>query len=177
PPPQPPNRSVTPGPINLAPVAPPSDIFRPPLNQVPPQPVPTPVPQPFGQAVSVPVDSSPAPAAAPTFDFDPSALVVPAGEQRALVVRATGQGANNGAVISIRFDASVVAAISARPILADGVADAKIESGHVTVALPPMSLSGTQAVAEIVLIGVKPGKTALAFDASSPGANAVVEVR
>jgi len=177
PPPQPPNRSVTPGPINLAPVAPPSDIFRPPLNQVPPQPVPTPVPQPFGQAVSVPVDGSPAPAAAPTFDFDPSALVVPAGEQRALVVRATGQGANNGAVISIRFDASVVAAISARPILADGVADAKIESGHVTVALPAMSLSGTQAVAEIVLIGVKPGKTALAFDASSPGANAVVEVR
>ena len=175
PPPPPTNRSVTPAPINLAPVAPPSDIFRPPLNQVPPQPTPPPQ-QPFGEAVAVPVGDAPAVSA--TFDFDPANLVIPAGQQRALVLRATGQGAVDSASISIRFDPSVAAAISARPILADGgVADAKVEAGHVVISLPALSLSGTQTVAEIVLLGVKPGKTALTFDAPSAGANGVVEVR
>ncbi len=177
--PPPPNRSTAPAPVNLAPVAPPSDIFRPPLNQVPPQPAPTPVPQPFGEAIGVPVGDAAAPAASATFDFDPPSLVVPAGQQRAVVVRATGQGAMADASISIRFDPSVAAAVSARPILADGgVADAKVEAGHVLISIPAtVPLSGTRAVAEIVFLGVKAGKTTLTFDGSSPGTSAVVEVR
>jgi general secretion pathway protein D len=181
-PPPPPNRSVTPAPINLAPVAPPSDIFRPPLNQVPPQPAPTPVPQPFGQAVAVPVDGGPSSgsAAAQTiFDLDPTGLVIPAGQQRAIVVRATGQGPMTDATLSIRFDPAIVAATSARAILADaGQADARVESGRVVISIPStVNLSGTQTVAEIVLLGIKPGKTALMFDAPSAGSSSVVEVR
>ncbi len=177
--PPPPARGTGPAPINLAPVAPPSDIFRPPLNQVPPQPQPTPAAQPFGQSVAAPVADAPAVDTPVTFDFDPTSLVVPAGQQRVVVVRATGQGAMSDATVSIRFDPAIVAATSARPILSDiGVADARVESGRVVLTIPStVPLSGTQAVAEITLLGIKSGQTVLTFDSPSAGTSAVVEVR
>jgi general secretion pathway protein D len=149
----------TPGPVNLVPIAPPpSDIFRSPREAVPPQPQPTPVPRPFGESI----------AASPgiSFDFNPSSLVLPRGQQRSVLVQVTGEETMANTSIAVRFDPAVVAAVLVRPILSDaGVADAHIESGRVVIDIPSsLALSGTRAVAEITLLGVGPGKTALAFE-------------
>jgi len=66
----------------------------------------------------------------------------------------------------VRFDPSVVAAVAVRPILSDsGVADAHIESGRVVIDLPTaVPLSGTRAVAEITVRGVKAGTSTLTFE-------------
>jgi len=173
--PAPPPPRTPPSSINLAPVAPPSDIFSP-RQQVPPQPLPTPPPRPFGQAVQIEPPAI-------SFDFDPASLALAPGQQRSILVRATGQETIANASIAIRFDSSVVAAVAVRPILSDtGVADAHIEKGRVVIEIPsPIALSGTKAVAEIILQGVAKGKSSLSFEkAPSDGAttsSAAVEVK
>src|SRR5262249_36618321 len=161
-PPVVPGRPTPPPGINLAPGGGPSDIFR----QVPTQPPPqtTPAPRPFSEPVVIP--SGPP----LTFDFDPGTLPLRAGQQRSVLVRASGEDTVTNTSIVIRFDPSIVAATSVRPILADtGVADAHIEKDRVVIEIPSaVALSGTRAVAEIVIQGVKAGVTALTFEQPSP---------
>jgi general secretion pathway protein D len=169
-----PAAAPTPAPQNLAPPAFP-DSFRSPHESVPPQPQPTPAPQPFGISTESSVSSV-------SFDFDPPAIALAAGQQRSVLVRATGQGGMPATTLSVRFDPSVVAAVAARPILSDsGVADARIDPGRAIIEVPAaFSLSGTRAVAEITLQGVAAGKSALSFEnppaEGTTQSNAVVEV-
>jgi general secretion pathway protein D len=175
--PAPPPPRTTPGPVNLVPnpISPSSDIFSP-RNQVPTQPPVTPQPRPFGVAAAVPVSSV-------SFDFDPGSLSLAPGQQRSVLVRATGDETTANTSIWIRFDPAVVAAIAVRPILSEtGVADAHIEKGRVVIEIPSaIALSGTRAVAEITLQGIAPGKSSLAFEKTpSDGAttsSAAVEVK
>ncbi len=175
--PAPPPPRTTPGPVNLVPnpISPSSDIFSP-RSQVPTQPPVTPQPRPFGLAAAVPVSSV-------SFDFDPSSLSLAPGQQRSILVRATGEETMANTSIWIRFDPAVVAAIAVRPILSEsGVADAHIEKGRVVIEIPSaIALSGTRAVAEITLQGIAPGKSSLAFEKTpSDGAttsSATVEVK
>ena len=161
----------TPSPQNLAPSGAPSDLFR----QVPPQPQPTPPAQPFGASARV------TPLLA--FDFNPATLTLAPGQQSSILVRATGEETLTDTSIAIRFDPAVVAAIAVRPILADGgVADAHIESGRVIIEIPSaVPLSGTRAVAEIVVRGVARGTATLSFERPSADraarTDAVVEVK
>ena len=113
--------------INLAPGGAPSDIFRaptqppsnPPQSQVPPQPK-------SGQNASA--GSEPVSAAAATLsavdngtpvllDFDPAFLTLGVGQQQTILVRATSPGGFPGGTLRVRFDPSVAAAISVRPVL------------------------------------------------------------
>lgn len=152
--------AATPAPQNLAPSNLPTDIFRSPRESVPPQPAPTPVPQPFGASV----------AATPvTYDFAPAALTLAPGQEVSVLVRASGEETLANTSLSIRFDRAVAAAVLVRPILSGaGVADAHVEPGRVVLDMPgAVPLSGTCAVAEIVLKGVAPGKTTLTFEGSS----------
>ena len=69
-----------------------------------------------------------------------------------------------------------------RPILIDGgMADARIESGHILVEIPSgLTVSGTRAIAEILLQGIAPGNSSLFFEKAPSGAGlsqAIVEVR
>ena len=165
---------VTPAPQNLAPGGLPSDVFRPsPPTQVP-QPAPTPGP-PFGAGASAVMPNT-------LFDFDPSTVSLSQGQQRSILVRASGQETLADTLLTIRFDPRVVAAVAVRPILAGGgVADAHIEPGRVIIEIPSaVTLEGTRAVAEIVLQGVGPGNAVLSFERAPGGATvsqAVVEVR
>ncbi|MEP6801016.1 MAG: secretin N-terminal domain-containing protein [Acidobacteriota bacterium] len=201
---QPPARSnpapgappAVPPPQNLAPATPPSDPFRPsPRDAVPPQPQ-EPKP-PFGHQSAV-VSPSGATAAglegassavttSPTqsgllFDIVPASAAVGKGQQSSILLRVTGQDASvNGSVV-VRFDPAMVSVIGVRAILPEGgVADSHIEPGRVVLNLPnPIALSGTRALAEIVVQGVKAGSSKLTFDrgtSSASFAEATVEVR
>lgn len=154
--PAPPARPAPNGGINLAPAVPPSDIFRQPLEQVPPQP--TPPPQPFGEGIAVSVPTA-------ALDFDPPSVSLTAGQERSILLRATGDGTMANTSIVLTFDPQVVAVMAARAILSgDGVADTNIEPGRVTISIPSaIPLSGTSPLAEITLRGVAPGKTTLTF--------------
>ncbi len=186
-----------PPPQNLAPGTPPSDPFRPsPRDAVPPQPQ-EPRP-PFGGQAAVVAPSVGAGAAtasasaaaassSPTqsgllFDIAPASVAVGAGQQSSILLRVTGQDASvNGSVI-IRFDPALLSVVGVRAILPEGgVADSHIEPGRVVLNLPnPIVLSGTRALAEIVVQGVKPGSSKLTFERGTSSANfadAAVEVR
>ncbi len=187
--PSPPSRPVpapAPAPQILAPPGLPTDPFRPPSphQSVPPQ---TPPPQTeihspgaMGAAAAWGADRL---GGRLLFDFDPPSLAFSPGQQRSILVRATGEEAMTNTSLAIRFDPAVVAAIAVRPILSEGgVADAHIESGRVVVEIPTsVAVSGTRAVAEILLQAVAPGRSALSFERpSAEEANrseAVVEVR
>ena len=164
---------VTPAPQNLAPSSLPSDAFRP-TPVVTPPPAPTPGP-PFGAGAL----SQTAPV---VLDFDPPNVSLAVGQQKSVLIRASGDQVLTNTVLTVRFDPAVAAAVAVRPILSDGgVADARIESGRVIVEISSaLSLSGTRAIAEIVLQGMAPGNAVLSFERAPGGAslaNALVEVR
>jgi hypothetical protein len=173
--------ATTPVPQNLAPASPPSDIFRP---------APRPTPGPGASSGAGAAESQSAPSVdsgaldtsgAAVFDFDPPSVSLAPGQQRSILVRATGNRTLSNASLVIRFDAVVVAAVAVRPILTSGLADARVESGRVVVDISsPLSLSGTQAVAEIVLQGIAAGQSTLSFEKAPDGAGSIpaaVEVR
>jgi general secretion pathway protein D len=165
--------ATTPPPSNLVPGGMPSDPFRP---------APRPTPPPSGAAAprgAQEVVDSPANL---IFDFDPVSVSLAPGQQKWVLVRASGDQTISGTSLAIRFNPAVAAAVVVRPILADGgVADARIESGRVFVDIPSaMTLSGARAIAEILLQGIAPGNDALSFEKAPAGASlsqATVEVR
>jgi len=162
--------STTPAPINLAPGGMPSDPFRP---------EPKPTPKPPGSFGASGIFESPASA---IFDFDPVSISLAPGEQKSILVRAGGDQTFNELSLAIQFDPAVAAAVAVRPILPDGgAADARIASGRVLVDISsPLALSGTRAIAEIILQGIAPGNSTLSFEKAPSGAGlsqALVEVR
>ncbi len=162
--------STTPPPSNLVPGGMPSDPFRP---------APKPTPKAPGSFGASGIFESPASA---IFDFDPVSISLAPGEQKSILVRAGGDQTFNDLSLSIQFNPAVAAAVAARPILSDGgAADARIASGHVLVDISsPLALSGTRAIAEIILQGVAPGNCTLSFEKAPSGAGlsqALVEVR
>jgi general secretion pathway protein D len=168
-----PPAATTPAPTNLVPGGMPSDPFRP-----APRPTPPPPGAAFPQAAQEVVDSP----ANLIFDFDPVSLSLAPGQQKWVQVRAAGGQTLTNASLAIRFDPAVAAAVVVRPILAEGgVADARIESGLILVDIPStISLSGTQPIAEILLLGIAPGNASLSFEKAPAGASlsqATVEVR
>ncbi len=162
--------------INLAPGGAPSDIFRPPTpaspsapqNQVPPQ-------LKSGESSSTGAESAPTSALSLAavdngtpvqLDFDPAFLTLGVGQQQTVMVRATSAGGFPGGTVRVRFDPSVAAAVSVRPVMtgADGTASASITGSEVVLELPDSAdLSGTRAVAEITLRGIATGRSTLAF--------------
>lgn len=163
--------STTPAPTNLVPGGMPSDLFR-------PTPKPTPVRPPGRTGISDVVESP----VALIFDFDPVSVTLAPGQQKSILVRAGGDQTLDDLSLSIQTDPSVAAAVVVRPILPDGgAADARIASGHVLVDVSsPLALSGTRAIAEIVLQGIAPGTCTLSFEKAPSGAGlsqALVEVR
>lgn len=180
--------------INLAPGGAPTDIFRPPTqppstspqNQVPPQ-------SKSGQNASAASESASAASLSAVengtpvlLDFDPAFLTIGVGQQQTVLVRATSPGGFPGGTLRIRFDPSVAAAISVRPVLTggDGTAAGSISGGEVTLELPDSAdLSGTRAVAEITLRGIAAGRGTIAFQpiemagAEVTFSTAVVDVR
>jgi general secretion pathway protein D len=173
--------ATTPVPQNLAPASPPSDIFRP---------APRPTPGPGASSGAGAAESQSASSVdsgaldtsgAAVFDFDPASVSLAPGEQRSILVRATGNRTLSNTSLAIRFNSAVVAAVAVRPILTSGLADARVESGRVVVDISsPLSLSGTQAVAEIVLQGIAAGQSTLSFEKAPDGAGSIpaaVEVR
>jgi general secretion pathway protein D len=180
----PPPPAVTPVPQNPPPGALPNDPFRPPTP--PPQSPFQAVPPQKENALRPPGALSVAaeePADSAHLDFDPSVLSFARGEERSLLVRASGKSLPGGEIV-IRFDPAVVVAIDVRPILSDGgVADARLEAGRIVLNLPAAAaLGGTRAVAEVVFRGVAPGRSTLSFEKPVPGgafalSEAVLEVR
>jgi general secretion pathway protein D len=183
-----PGAPTSPPPQNLVPNPFPNDPFR----QQPPPPQPTPVPQQPNTNAAASV-SSPASegmqaaalestaAATPTasvFSFDTAFVSLAQGQQRSVVLRASGDTLTTGAV-TIVFDPKIAAVTSVRPILAsNGVADATIQNGAALLRLPEGTpLSGTRAIAEITLYGVASGRSALSVDGAGAGASVVIEVR
>jgi len=162
--------STTPPPSNLVPGGMPSDPFRP---------APKPTPKPPGSFGASGIFESPTSA---IFDFDPVSISLAPGEQKSILVRAGGDQTLNDLSLSIQFNPAVAAAVAVRPILSDGgAADARIASGHVLVDISsPLALSGTRAIAEIILQGIAPGNCTLSFEKAPSGAGlsqALVEVR
>jgi general secretion pathway protein D len=162
--------STTPPPSNLVPGGMPSDPFRP---------APKPTPKAPGSFGASGIFESPASA---IFDFDPVSISLAPGEQKSILVRAGGDQTFNDLSLAIQFDPAVAAAVAVRPILSDGgAADARIASGHVLVDISsPLALSGTRAIAEIILQGIAPGNCTLSFEKAPSGAGlsqALVEVR
>ncbi len=162
--------STTPPPSNLVPGGMPSDPFRP---------APKPTPKASGSPGASGIFESPASA---IFDFDPVSIALAPGEQKSVLVRAGGDQTFNDLSLSIQFNPAVATAVAVRPILSDGgAADARIASGHVLVDISsPLALSGTRAIAEIILQGVAPGNCTLSFEKAPSGAGlsqALVEVR
>jgi hypothetical protein len=148
----------------------PSDPFRP---------APKPTPKAPGSFGASGIFESPVSA---IFDFDPVSISLAPGEQKSILVRAGGDQTFSDLSLSIQFDPAVAAAVAVRPILSDGgAADARIASGHVLVDISsPLALSGTRAIAEIILQGVAPGNSTLSFEKAPSGAGlsqALVEVR
>jgi general secretion pathway protein D len=161
--------------INLVPGSAPTDIFRQPTpppsqpqNQVPPQPKP-------GQSSSGGAEAAPKAAMSlaavdngtpVALDFEPSFLTVGVGQQQTILVRATSPAGFPGGTLRVRFDPSVAAAVSVRPVLtgADGMSSASIAGNEVVLELPDSAdLSGTRAVAEITLRGIAAGRSTVAF--------------
>jgi len=118
----------------------PSDLFR-------PTPAPRPTP---GRPGTSAISESPG---SLILDFDPLTISLAPGQQKSILVRAGGDQSVSDVSLSIRFDPAVAAAVAVRPILIDGgMADARIESGHILVEIPSgMTVSGTRAIAEILL--------------------------
>jgi general secretion pathway protein D len=204
PPARPGGPATAPPPTNLAPVAPPSDPFRSPRESVPPQPPNTGYRPPQGTSsdsslgtdATTPVAGSGTGTLATTsksavtavsaqggllFDVAPASVALSSGQQRSLLVRVSGEDGSADPSIVLRFDPSVVTVVSVRSILTDGaVVDSRVEPGRVVIqSLSPVPVSGTKAIAEIVLQGVKPGSTALTFERGTSAAgfaDASVEV-
>jgi general secretion pathway protein D len=159
----------TPAPFNLVPGGMPSDPFR-----TPPPARPTP-----GRPGTSSISESPGNL---IFDFDPLTISLAPGQQKSILVRAGGDQSVSDVSLSIRFDPAVAAAVAVRPILIDGgMADARIESGHIIVEIPSgMTVSGTRAIAEVLLQGIAPGNASLFFEKAPSGSSlsqATVEVR
>src|SRR5262249_28645715 len=112
------------------------------------------------------------------YSFDPAFLSLAPGQQRSIVLRATGDVVTDGTV-SIAFDPRTAAVRVARPILTgEGIADARIDNGHVILHLPVGgSLSGTRAIAELTVVGIAAGRSTLSVEGAGAGATAVLEVR
>jgi general secretion pathway protein D len=191
----PPSGQPTPPPgLNLAPGSAPTDIFRPtpppsssPQNQVPPQSK--------GQQATSEEKSTAGPAPSLVaidaetpigLDFDPAYLTLGSGQQQTVAVRATTPGGFPGGTLRIRFDPSVAAAISVRPVFggSTGVAIGRIEGASIVLELPDSAdVTGTRTLAEVTLRGIAPGRATLAFEPiEMPGATvsfstAVVDVR
>ncbi|HMA18246.1 MAG TPA: hypothetical protein VKS03_07390, partial [Thermoanaerobaculia bacterium] len=180
---------VTPAPPQfLVPGGLPNDPFRPtpnPREAIPPQPTPGAVPQSSkvappgtdGSVVSTAAD-------AVALDFDPPSVSLSPGEQKTVMLRATGSGSAPPTTLGIQFDPAVVAVVAVRPILsAGGSGDANVSGGRVVLELPGgVSLAGTRPVAEITLRGMGAGRSKLSFEKPSNGgvlaaADAAVEVR
>ncbi len=159
-----------PAPAPLVPAGPPNDPFRrptpPPQQSIPPQESRQATPEGVLGSASQGV----------LFDFDPASLSLSPGQQRSVLIRASGDEVTTSTVLAVRFDPSVVTALFVRPILSDqGVADAHIEPGRVVVEIPStVGVSGTRAVAEITLQGVAPGRSTLTFE--RPSANGAVSL-
>ncbi|HEX9150417.1 MAG TPA: secretin N-terminal domain-containing protein, partial [Thermoanaerobaculia bacterium] len=179
---------VTPAPQILVPGGLPNDPFRPtpnPRDAIPPQPTPGAVSQ--NSEVATPgTDSSVVStgSSAVLFDFDPPTVSLSPGEQKTVLVRATGGDAVPATTLGIQFDPAVVAVVAVRPILSGGgTGDANVSGGRVVLELPGgVSLAGTRPVAEITLRGMGAGRSKLAFEKPSNGAvlaatDAAVEVR
>jgi general secretion pathway protein D len=161
-----------PQPFNLVPGGMPSDLFR-------PTPAPRPTPGVGVRPGASAITESPG---SLILDFDPLTISLTPGQQKSILVRAAGDQSVSDVSLSIRFDPAVVAAVAVRPILIDGgMADARIESGHILVDIPSgMTVSGTRAIAEILLQGIAPGNASLFFEKAPSGASlsqAIVEVR
>jgi general secretion pathway protein D len=177
-----PNPPALPPGQNLAPATPPSDPFRPsPREAVPPQGEVRPFKSNAATVDNTVVVDAPSPAGL-LFDFAPASIALAPGQQRSILVRATGENGAANSALTIRFDPAFVTVVSVRSILPDGgVADSHVESGRVVLAIPnAVSISGTKALAEIVLQGVKPGSSKLTFEpgaSSASFAEASVEVR
>ena len=157
--------AVTPAPQILAPGGMPNDPFRPnPRDAIPPQP--TPVPP---GAVSQSNESV-------IFDFDPPSLAIAPGEQRTMVVRATGASASTSGRVEVRFDPAVAAVVGVRPIVVGaGTAEGRVEGNKVILDLPSaLGLSGTHSLAEITIRGIAPGDAKLSFENATSGTQAVL---
>lgn len=200
--PQPPSRSAPAAPnapagINLAPAAPPSDPFRSPVQQVPPQPQTQVVPQRSPGALSATgevlssvtglstegaVSDVVLPAGSLAFDVSPSTVVLGAGQQRSLLLRATGGDGASASAVTLTFDPQILTVVAVRAIMPNGgVADTHIEPGRIVLSMPnPVAISGTTALAEVVVQGVRRGTSAIAFEGVTPGvtySGASVEVQ
>jgi general secretion pathway protein D len=170
-----PPQAVTPVPQILVPGGLPNDPFRRtpnPRDAIPPQP--TPVPP---GAVSQSND-------AVLFDFDPPSVSLAPGEQKTVLVRATGGESMSAGDVEVQFDPAVAAVVAVRPILAGGgTAEGRVESGRVVLDIPAgLSLSGTRPLAEITLRGITAGSSKLSFQKATTGGQAIlseaaVEVR
>ncbi|HXM77097.1 MAG TPA: cohesin domain-containing protein, partial [Thermoanaerobaculia bacterium] len=160
----------------------PSDPFRPsPREAVPPQGEVRPFKSNAATVDNTVVVDAPSQAGL-LFDFAPASIALAPGQQRSILVRATGENGAANSALTVRFDPAFVTVVSVRSILPDGgVADSHVESGRVVLAIPnAVSISGTKALAEIVLQGVKPGSSTLSFErgaSSASFADASVEVR
>jgi general secretion pathway protein D len=172
PPPVPPRAAplpapaVTPAPQILVPGGLPNDPFRPnPRDSIPPQSA-TPVPP---GAVSQSNESV-------IFDFDPPTLAIAPGEQKTMVVRATGASASTSGRVSVRFDPAVAAVVAVRPIVVGaGTAEGKVEGNKVILDLPSaLGLSGTHSLAEITIRGMAPGAAKLSFENMTTGTSVVL---
>lgn len=172
PPPVPPRAApvpapaVTPAPQILVPGGLPNDPFRPnPRDSIPPQSA-TPVPP---GAVSQSNESV-------IFDFDPPTLAIAPGEQKTMVVRATGASASTSGRVEVRFDPAVAAVVAVRPIVVGaGTAEGKVEGNKVILDLPSaLGLSGTHSLAEITIRGMAPGAAKLSFENTTTGTSVVL---
>jgi len=162
----PPNApAVTPSPQILVPGGLPNDPFRPnPRDAIPPQPTPPP-PGPVSQSNESVI-----------FDFDPPTLAIAPGEQKTMVVRATGASASTSGRVEVRFDPAVAAVVAVRPIVVGaGTAEGRVEGNKVILDLPSaLGLSGTHSLAEITIRGMAPGAAKLSFENSTTGSSVVL---
>ncbi|MDQ6893436.1 MAG: hypothetical protein M3167_12250 [Acidobacteriota bacterium] len=178
-----PNAPAGPAPQNLAPSSPPSDPFRSPRESVPPQP--TPGASPRGAEIAPQSTTGVVATSSQSglvFDFAPASIALAPGEQRSMLVRVTGQDDAASTSVTLRYDPAIVSVVAVRSILPDGgVSDSRVELGRVTLSSPnPVSISGTRAIAEVVLKGIKVGQSKLAFEPGGSSASfnqATVEVR
>ena len=157
--------AVTPAPQILVPGGMPNDPFRPnPRDAIPPQP--TPVPP---GAVSQSNESV-------IFDFDPPSLAIAPGEQKTMVVRASGESASTSGRVEVRFDPAVAAVVAVRPIVVGALtAEGRVEGNKVILDLPTaLGLSGTHSLAEITIRGVAAGIATLSFENATTGSPAVL---